>query len=48
MHLGVKGYSAQIVKRPPRRCGAEIKWANLCVTHVVCTLSYTVLRDHLQ
>ncbi|CAH1715657.1 unnamed protein product [Aphis gossypii] len=25
MHLDVKDYSAQIVKRPPRRCGAEIK-----------------------
>lgn len=25
MHLDVKDYSAQIVKQPPRRCGAEIK-----------------------
>lgn len=46
--LGVKDCNAQIVRRPPRRCGAEIKWVSQCVTRAACTLSYIASRDHLQ
>lgn len=48
MRLDARGCSARIVKRPPLRCGAGIKWANRCATRAVYTSSCTASRGRSQ
>lgn len=48
MHLGAKGCNVPTARLLLHHYGAEIKWVNLYVTLVVCTLSYMALKDHLQ